>query len=65
MDRAVAAASHFMQRAKRQSAARQMPVELFDAEGQHHPLAIGRAFEAPDARAKHLDTGMGNGRAHS
>ena len=43
--------------AKRQSASRQMPVELFNAEGQHHPPAASRALEAPDALSKLFDHG--------
>ena len=64
MDRAIAAARHLMQRAERQSASGEMPVELFNAEGQHSPPAASRALEAPDARAKLLDTGTGDGCAH-
>ena len=53
-----------MQRAKRQSTPRQMPVDRFDAEGQHHPPAAGRAFEAPDPLSKLLDTGTGDRCSH-
>ncbi len=64
VDRVIATASHLMQRAKRQSASRQMLVELFNAEGQHRTPSVSRALEAPDARAKLLDTWMGYGRVH-
>jgi hypothetical protein len=37
-----------MQRAEFQSASRQMPVDLLDAEGQHRPPACGRALKALD-----------------
>ncbi len=57
-------AGHLMQRAERQSAFRQMPVDRLDAEGQHGSPARGRALETLDARAKLFDTGMGNGRIH-
>ena len=60
----MAAARHLMQRAKRQSASREMPVDRLDAEGQHQSPAAGRALEAPDALAKLLDTETGNGRAY-
>jgi hypothetical protein len=53
-----------MQRAERQAASRQMPVDRLDAEGQRQSPACGRAPEAPDARAKLLDTGTGDGRIH-
>src|SRR5205807_8955855 len=46
VDRAMAAAGHLMQRAKRQSASRQMPVDRLDAEGQHQSLAASCALEA-------------------
>ena len=64
VDRAIAAAGHLMQSAKCQSASRQMPVDRLDAEGQHQSPAASRALEAPDALAKLLDTGTGNGCAH-
>src|ERR1700730_17425543 len=64
VDRAMAAAGHLMQRAERQAASREMPVDRLDAKGQHQSPATGRAFEAPDALAKLLDPGADNGRAH-
>ncbi len=64
VDRAMAAAGHLMQRAKCQSASRKMPVDRLDAEGQHQSPAASRALEAPDALAKLLDTGTGDGCAH-
>jgi hypothetical protein len=51
-----------MQRAERQAASGEMPVELFNAEGQHQTPSAGRAIEASDARTKLFDSGMGNGR---
>jgi hypothetical protein len=60
----MAAAGHLMQRAERQAASRQMPVDRLETEGQHQSPAAGRAFEAPDARAKLVDTGTDNGCAH-
>jgi hypothetical protein len=60
----MAAAGHLMQRAKRQSASREMPVDRLDAEGQHQSPAAGRALKAPDALAKRFDSRAGNGRAH-
>ena len=36
-------------------------VDRLDAEGQHQSPAASRAFEAPDALAKFLDTGTDNG----
>jgi hypothetical protein len=54
-----------MQRAERQSASREMPVDRLDAEGQRQSPATGRALEAPDALAKLVDHGTDNGRAHS
>jgi hypothetical protein len=53
-----------MQRAKRQSASRQMSIDRLDAEGQHQSLAASRALEALDALAKLLDTGTGDKCAH-
>jgi hypothetical protein len=41
-----------------------MPIDCFDAEGQHQSPAAGRALEAPDALSKLLNTGTGNGRIH-
>ena len=64
VDRAMAAARHLMQRAERQAAFRQMPVDRLDAEGQHQSPACGRARETLDALSKLLNTGTGNGRAH-
>ena len=64
VDRAMAAAGHLMQSAERQSASRQMPVDLLDAEGQHHSPACGRAREALDALAKLLDNRKAGGRHH-
>ena len=55
VDRAMAAAGHLMQSAERQPAARQMPVDRPDAEGQHQSPACGRALEALDALAKLFD----------
>ena len=63
VDRAIAAAGHLMQRAERQSASREMPVDRLDAEGQHQRRGR-RALEAPDALAKLLDGGAGDRRAH-
>src|SRR3984893_4317268 len=60
----MAAAGHLMQRAERQAASRQMPVDLLETEGQHQSPAAGRALEAPDALAKLLGTGTGDGCAH-
>jgi hypothetical protein len=60
----MAAAGHLMQRAERQAASRQMPVDRLEAEGQHQSPAAGRALEAPDALAKLLDPGTGDGRIH-
>jgi hypothetical protein len=56
----MAAACHLMQRAERQSASREMPVDRLETEGQHQSPAAGRAFEAPDALAKLLGTGTGD-----
>ena len=39
VDRAMAAAGHLMQRAKRQAASRQMPVDRLETEGQHQSPA--------------------------
>jgi hypothetical protein len=64
VDRAIAAARHLMQRAERQSASRQMPADRLETEGQHQSAAAHCALEAPDALAKLLGTGTGNGRAH-
>ena len=64
VDRAIAAAGDLMQRAERQSASRQMPVDLLDAEGQHQSPACGRALEALDALAKLLDNRKAGGRSH-
>ena len=64
VDRAMAAAGHLMQRAERQSPTREMLVDRLDAEGQYQSPATGRALEAPDARAKLLETGTGDGCAH-
>jgi hypothetical protein len=55
VERAIAAAGHFMQSAERQSASRQMPVDRLDAEGQHQSPACGHALEALDALAKLFD----------
>jgi hypothetical protein len=64
MDCVIAATRHFMQRTKRQSTSGQMPVELFNAEGQHRMPTAGRALEPLDACAKLLDMGAWNGCAH-
>jgi hypothetical protein len=64
VDRVMAAARHLMQRAERQAASRQMPVDRLNPEGQHQSPAAGRVFEAPDALTKLLDTGTGDGRVH-
>ena len=63
VDRVIVAAGHLMQRAERQAASQQMPVYRLDAEGPHCPQAASRALDAPDALAKLLDTGTGDGRA--
>jgi hypothetical protein len=60
----MAAARHLMQRAKRQSASGEVPVDFLDAEGQHRTPSAGRAFEAPNALAKLFDTGTDDGCAH-
>ena len=64
VDRAVAATGHLMQCAQRQSPSRQMPVDRLDAEGQHCPPVASRALKPPDALAKLLDTGAGDGCIH-
>lgn len=64
VNRAIAAARHLMQRAKRQSALREMPVDRLDAEGQHRAPSAGSALEAPDTLSKVFDTGTGDRRSH-
>ena len=64
VDCAMAAARHLMQRAKRQSASREMPVDRLETEGQHQSPAARRALAPPDALAKLLGTGTGDGRIH-
>jgi hypothetical protein len=64
VDRAMATDRNLMQRAERQSPTWEMPVDRLDAERYHQSPAVSRALEAPDALAKLLDTGTGNGRAH-
>ena len=64
IDRAIAAARHLMQCARAPTPSRQMPVDRLDAEGQHCPPLASRALKPPDARAKLLDTGAGDGCAH-
>src|SRR5580704_12803195 len=64
VDRAISAAGHLMQRAERQAASREMPVDRLETEGQHQSPAASRALEAPDALAKILDPGTGDGCAH-
>jgi hypothetical protein len=64
VDRAMAAARHLMQSAESQSATREMPVDLLDAEGQHQSPACGCALAALDALAKLLDNRKAGGRPH-
>ena len=52
-----------MQRAEREAASRQAPVDLLDAEGKRRATARRTAFEALNALSKLRDDGMG-GRIH-
>jgi hypothetical protein len=54
VDRAVAAAGHFVQRSERQSAFRQMLINGLDAERQYRPPVSRPALKALNALAKRL-----------
>ena len=62
--RAVAATGDLVQRAKRQSALRQMPVNRLNAKWQHGPMTRGSRFETLNTLSKRLENGEGRGRAH-
>jgi len=64
VDRAIAAPGDLVQRAKRQSAFRQMPVNRVNAERQYGPMTRGSSFETLNALSKRLENRKGRGRAH-
>ena len=59
VDHPIAAASDLMQRAEREAASRQAPVDLFDTEGKCRATARRTAFEALNALSKLGDDGTG------
>ncbi len=65
VDRAVTAASHFVQRPERQSAFRQTLINDLDAERQYRPPMPRPALKASNALAKRLDNGNGDRRIHA
>ncbi len=65
VDRAVTAASHFMQRAERQSAFRQTLINGLDAERQYRPPMPLPTLKASNALAKRRDNGNGDRRIHA
>jgi hypothetical protein len=64
VDRAIAAAGDFMERAVRQSALRQMPVNRLDAERQHGPIARRFPSETLNAFTKRCENSKRRGGAH-
>jgi hypothetical protein len=64
VNRAIAATGDLVQRAKRQSASRQMPVNRVDAERQCGPMTPGCPFETKNALSKLLENGEGGRRTH-
>jgi hypothetical protein len=64
IDRPVAAARHFMQRAEGQSPTRQNPVNNVDSKRQNVTAMGRRAGEALNALAELIDDGFGRGRTH-
>ena len=60
----VAATGDLVQRAKRQSAFRQMLVNRVNAERQYSPMTRGSSFETLNALSKRLENRKGRGRAH-
>jgi hypothetical protein len=65
VDRAVTATGHFVQRAERQSAFRQTPINGLDAERQYRPPMPRPTLKASNALAKRRDNGNGNRRIHA
>jgi hypothetical protein len=64
VNRAIAATGDLVQRAKRQSAFRQMAVNRADVERQHGPMTRGSPFETLNALAKLIENGEGRRRTH-
>ena len=61
---AVASTSHLMQCSNRQSASRQMPIDLFDTERQNCAPARAAPFKVLDGLAKLRHNGWPHGRTH-
>lgn len=64
VDRVLAAVGDFVQRAERQSALRQMPVDRLDTELQHGPGPRGSVFETLNAFTKFCENRKRRGGAH-
>jgi len=64
VDRAIAAAGDFVQRAERQPALRQMLVNRLKSERQHGVRTRRSSFETLDAFAKRVENRKRSGRAH-
>jgi hypothetical protein len=65
VNRAIAAAGHFVQRPERQSAFRQTLINGLDAERQHRPPMPRPTLKASNALTKRLDNGNGDRRIHA
>jgi hypothetical protein len=64
VNRAIAATGHLVQRAKRQSAFRQMVVNRVNAERQYGAMTRGSSFDTLNALPKLLQNGEGRRRTH-
>jgi hypothetical protein len=64
VDRAITAAGDLVQRAKHQSAFRQMLVNRVNAQRQYGPTTRGSPFETKNALSKLLENGEGRRRTH-